>query len=148
MEFFSTKKEWEQHLKPKLVSTPVEEASWMKIDADGVYESTETLLNSHRQSGIPSSKKIPGVSGVNPVTWGCFRSREIVSTTIIESESFRAWAQEAFEMFTMWARCFPRMSEEHRFLQQLEKDVVLVSVVGQRYVGEEGGKLWKLLLES
>ena len=41
-----------------------------------------------------------------------------------------------------------RMSEEHRFLQQLEKDVVLVSVVGQRYVGEEGGKLWELLLES
>ncbi len=145
---FCTKEEWEDHLKPKLIAAPVEEISWMKTDADGLYESTETILDGQNNHSTTSSKKLAGASGVNVVTWGCFRSREIVSTTIIEGESFRAWSQEAFALYGAWSRCFPKDSEERRFLRQLEKNLVLVSVVGQRYVGEEGGKLWKLLLES
>ena len=46
--------------------------AWMKIDADGVYESTETLLNSQRQSGTPSSKKTPGGERRQSSDLGCF----------------------------------------------------------------------------
>ena len=120
----------------------------MKTDAEGLYESTETVLEGQRKHGSTSSKKLAGASGVNVVTWGCFRSREIVSTTIIESESFRAWAEESYSLYTHWARCFPKDSEEQKFLQGLKNEVVLVSIVGQQYVGDQGRRLWEFLLED
>ena len=147
-EFFCFKQEWEAHLKPKLISTPIEEVSWMKTDVEGVYESTETLLNGQRKQGTISSKTTPGTSGVNAVTWGCFRSREIVSTTIIESESFRAWSDEAFQLFVEWARAFPKGSPEEIFLKGLRKDLVLVNVVGQVYSGSQQRRMWELLLDD
>ena len=147
VEFFCSKQHWEEDLKSKLIRTPQEEVSWMKTDAEGVYESTETVLESRQLQGKPTSKRTPGTPNLNPVTWGVFAGREIITPTIIEPESFRVWGQEAFEIWSGWRRIYPRGSEEEKLLGDLRRNSVLVNCVGQDYVGE-GGKtsLWNLLL--
>lgn len=149
VEFWTTKEEWETRLRPKLVQTSTEDFSWMKIDATGVFESTETLISaSAKKQGKITSKRTPGTSGVNSVTWGVFRSKEVISPTIIEPESFKAWSEEAFAIWHEWRRCFPKGSEEEVFLEKMRRDCVLINVVGQKYVGEQGMDLWKLLREE
>lgn len=145
VEFFCSRKEWEEALKPKLIDTPQEDVSWMKTDAAGVYESSEMIL-SKQNKRKSSSARTPGTSGINAVTWGVFRGKEIVTPTMIEPESFRAWGEEAYAIWSEWRRCFPRGSEEEKALEKMRNDVILVNIVGQKYVGEDGKKLWSLLL--
>lgn len=147
VEFFCPRNSWPA-LKQKLINAE-EDVSWMAVDHNGTFESTDTVNDSRKMNGHgASSKKTPGTSGVNAVTWGVFRGKEIVTPTIIEAESFRAWAEEAYSIWGEWRRCFPRGSEEEQCLERCRQDIVLVNVVGQRYVREEGQLLWKLLLED
>ncbi len=44
--------------------------------------------------------------GPNAVTWGVFPGKEIVQPTIVESISFLAWKDEAFQLGAEWARCY------------------------------------------
>jgi methylenetetrahydrofolate reductase (NADPH) len=148
VEFFCSRAEWENVLRQKLVDTPKDHLSWMKTDADGVYESSDNITNDGPKPAR-SSKRTPGQSGVNAVTWGVFRGKEIVTPTIIESESFRAWGEEAFAIWAEWRRCYARGSSEEQTLESLRKDLVLVNVVGQDYVGGHEGngrELWDVLL--
>ena len=119
----------------------------MKTDALGVYESTETVLRSQQTQSKPTSKRTPGTPNLNPVTWGVFAGREIITPTIIEPDSFRAFSSEAYAIWSELRRVYPRGSEEERFLRDVRADRVLVNCVGQRYVGEDGKTaLWDLLL--
>ncbi|KPI42172.1 Methylenetetrahydrofolate 1 [Cyphellophora attinorum] len=148
VEFFCSRSEWENVLRKKLVETPQDHLSWMKTDAEGVYESSDNITNGASKPGRSSSKRVPGQSGVNAVTWGVFRGKEIVTPTIIESESFRAWGEEAFAIWAEWRRCYARGSSEEQTLEALRKDLVLVNVVGQDYVGGHEGngrELWDVL---
>ncbi|KAK5071176.1 methylenetetrahydrofolate reductase 1 [Lithohypha guttulata] len=145
VEFFCPSDRWES-LRQRLIDASEFDVSWMKVDAEGNFESTDTV--SDVQKDGPSSKQTPGTSGVNTVTWGVFRGKEIVTPTIIEAESFRAWGEEAFSIWREWRVCFPRGSEHEKCLEKCRKDVVLVNVVGQKYIGEDGRSLWKLLLED
>ena len=131
VEFFCSKQHWEESLKGKLTSMSVDEVSWMKTDVDSVFES----------NGPNSSV----------VSWGMFRAKEIVAPTIIEGESFRAWAEESYGIWKEWLRCFPHGSEEEKFLQRMRQECVLVNVVGHGYIGGnkgDGARLWKMLQDD
>jgi methylenetetrahydrofolate reductase (NADPH) len=169
VEFFCSRAEWEGSLRQRLLDCGREALGWMKTDAQGVFESS--AQQAHRTNGIkapataptnptstintdapiptPPSNTLPGVENtVNAVTWGVFPSREILTPTIIEAESFRAWATEAFAIWSEWRRCFPRDSAEARYLESVRNDVVLVNVVGEEFRGGhagEGGRLWRIL---
>ncbi|KIX09664.1 methylenetetrahydrofolate reductase [Rhinocladiella mackenziei CBS 650.93] len=150
VEFFCPRQEWENHLKPLLIKFDSEHVGWMKTDANSVFESSEAVVQKE-STDKPTSKHTPGVSTVNAVTWGVFRGKEIITPTIIESESFRAWGEEAYSIWSEWKRCFPRGSEEEQFLECMRLDSVLVNVVGQNYIGGHGGdgaQLWKVLLQD
>ena len=146
VEFFCPSDKWSA-LRQKLIDASETDVSWMSVDAEGEYESTETISSGIQTNGT-TSKRTPGTSGVNAVTWGVFRGKEIVTPTIIEAESFRAWSEEAFSIWEEWRRCFPRGSEEEKCLQRCKQDSVLVNIVGQRYIRDEGQVLWKLLLDD
>lgn len=148
VEFFCPRDVWPA-VKQKLIDASEEDFSWMAVDHNGTFESTDTVSDSRKAKGHDaSSKRTPGTSGVNAVTWGVFRGKEIATPTIIEAESFQAWADEAYSIWAEWRRCFPRGSEEEKCLDRCRQDVVLVNVVGQRYVREEERLLWKFLLED
>ncbi|KAH8731920.1 methylenetetrahydrofolate reductase-like protein [Phaeosphaeriaceae sp. PMI808] len=71
--------------------------------------------------------------GVNPVTWGTFAGKEIVTPTIIEAVSFRSWLEEAFSIWREWQRVYPG-------------DVWLCNVIWADFV--EGDGLWEFLGEA
>lgn len=148
VEFFCSKDHWEENLRPKLLNIPTEDLSWMKTDARSVFESSDTVNRRRRDSKRVSSTQQPGKGGINAVTWGVFRGKEIVTPTIIEAESFIAWAEESYLIWAEWRRCFPRGCEEEKFLNKMRDGSVLVNIVSHRYIGEDKGVLWKTLLDD
>ncbi|OSS46634.1 hypothetical protein B5807_08966 [Epicoccum nigrum] len=81
--------------------------------------------------------------GVNPVTWGTFAGKEIVTPTIIEAVSFRSWRDEAFSIWKEWQRIYPTKSATGKLLRETRNDVWLVNVIWGDYV--EGDGLWEFL---
>ena len=81
--------------------------------------------------------------GVNPVTWGTFAGKEIVTPTIIEAVSFRSWRDEAFSIWKEWQRIYPTKSATGKLLRETRNDVWLVNVIWGDFV--EGNGLWEFL---
>jgi methylenetetrahydrofolate reductase (NADPH) len=142
VEFFVARSSWEADLKPQLQRYSEEKISWLKTDANDDFECS---ISSAANVDKMSSKPTPGLNGVNAVTWGVFKGKEIITPTIIEEQSFRAWGEEAYGIWREWRRVFPRGSEEEQFLERCRAEMCLVNVVGQQYVGEDGEKLWTIL---
>lgn len=126
VEFFLPKEQWPA-LKEKLDERP-DDFAYFSGDTTGEFETTDEL-------------------SVNPVTWGVFKGKEIITPTIIEAVSFREWQGEAFGIWREWGGCFKQGSESHRLLEGLRGDLWLVCVIGQDFTstGEEGD-LWDTLL--
>ena len=80
----------------------------------------------------------------NAVTWGVFPGKEIVTPTIIEEVSFRAWSEEAFGLWGEWAKVYGRASESGRLLNGIKDDYWLVNVIHHEYI--ERDALWNLLM--
>ena len=142
VEFFVSKPGWTKELRPLLAQHGEDEVSWIKTDCEGNFESSASSPNPLHPA---TSKPAAEATGINAVTWGVFRGKEIVTPTIIEEQSFRAWGDEAYGIWEEWRRVFPRGSEEERFLESCKRESVLVNVVGQQYVGRDGARLWEIL---
>ena len=142
VEFFVSRQVWEKELKPLLQEHGEDEMTWLKTDSRGDFESSTFPQKLADTTLTPSAA---GATGVNAVTWGVFRGKEIVTPTIIEEQSFRAWGDEAYGIWDEWRRVFPRGSEEEKFLESCKRDSVLVNVVGQQFVGKARGVLWETL---
>lgn len=127
VEMFVSKKDWHEHLLPKL-------------DACGnmvsyYYADSEDLF----KTNLP-----PNAS--NCVTWGVFPNREIVQTTIVEEESFKAWTEEAFAIWREWKLLYPKNSDSAKLIDEILNDYYLVTVLHHDYPNESA--LWDLLLED
>ena len=83
---------------------------------------------------------------VHSVTWGAFPGKEIVTPTIIEAMSFRAWADEAFGVWREWERCYPPGSVAREVLRGCAEELWLVNVIGHVY--RERDMLWEMLLAA
>lgn len=124
VELFVSKQDWEQKLKPKVTASPI--LSYYLGDSKGSFESSLT----------------PGSS--NAVTWGVFPDREILQTTIIEEESFKAWRDEAFSIWLEWAKLYKKNTPTSKLIHSIHDTYYLVSIVCHDYRNESG--LWDLLL--
>jgi methylenetetrahydrofolate reductase (NADPH) len=80
---------------------------------------------------------------VNPVTWGTFAGKEIVTPTIIEAVSFRSWLEEAFSIWREWQRVYAPKSASGELLRRTREGVWLVNVIWGDFVEGEG--LWEFL---
>jgi methylenetetrahydrofolate reductase (NADPH) len=77
------------------------------------------------------------------VTWGCFVGKEIVQSTIIEEESFKAWRDEAFGIWSEWELLFPLTSPTRKLLHSVGEQRWLVTVIHHDY--KRGHALWDFL---
>jgi len=84
-------------------------------------------------------------ASTNAVTWGVFPGKEIVTPTIIEEVSFRAWSEEAFGIWTEWAAVYGKGSETEVLLNAIRADSWLVNIIHHDYVEKDA--LWDLLLK-
>ncbi|WEW56109.1 methylenetetrahydrofolate reductase 1 [Emydomyces testavorans] len=163
VEFFCSQDDYHSYLKPLLQRYGHDEFAWFATNAAGDFESSSSPSTPTPTGPVDaifddmddSFSSSPG--GVNAVTWGVFRGKEIITPTIIEEVSFRAWGEEAFRIWDEWRRIFPRGSPSERLLRQTKDDVWLVCVIGQRFgaggepgkdATEEGKLLWKVLVEG
>ncbi|RPA87089.1 MTHFR-domain-containing protein [Ascobolus immersus RN42] len=124
VEFFIDREEWEE---VRRVLDGLEDVSYYAADAKGNF--------TQNASASPGS--------MNSVTWGCFPGKEIVSTTIIEEQSFQSWAEEAFGIWKEWAYVFPPKSATREFLFKTVEETVLVNVICHDYMTP--GRLWEIL---
>ena len=68
----------------------------------------------------------------------------IITPTIIEQVSFRAWLDEAFSIWSEWRRVYPPRSPTAKLLGDIHDGYWLVNVIHHAYV--EPRALWDLLL--
>jgi methylenetetrahydrofolate reductase (NADPH) len=123
VEFFLPSKDWEI-LKPRLENH--EQITFFAGNSAGDFEASDE-------------------NGVNPVTWGTFAGKEIVTPTIIEAVSFRSWIEEAYSIWREWQRIYPVKSATSKLLEETRKDVWLVNVIWGDFVDSKG--LWEFLLQ-
>ncbi|KAJ3472090.1 hypothetical protein NLG97_g11296 [Lecanicillium saksenae] len=83
-------------------------------------------------------------ASTNAVTWGVFPGKEIVTPTIIEEVSFRAWCEEAFGIWDEWSRVYGKGSDSEKLLGGIRDDYWLVNVIHHDFVDQQA--LWDLLL--
>ncbi|CAI4211324.1 unnamed protein product [Parascedosporium putredinis] len=129
VEFFLPTADWNA-LRAKLQDPAVHESiCFYAANVAGDFESSDAAAASPGGSLTPST---------NAVTWG-----EIITPTIIEEVSFRAWSEEAFGIWAEWARVYGKGSESEKLLDGIRKDYWLVNIIHHEFI--DGEALWKLL---
>ena len=69
-------------------------------------------------------------SGVNAVTWGVFPGKEILQPTVVDSNTFLVWKDEAFALWkSQWVQAYEEGSDTRKNLQHLHDTYFLVSLV-------------------
>lgn len=134
VEFFAPSSDWKV-LVDKLTAAQ-STASFYAVNAKGDFISSDS-------SGGLNSPTI-GAS-TNAVTWGVFPGKEIITPTIIEEVSFRAWGEEAFGIWAEWAKVYGRGSDSQKLLDAIKDDLWLVNIIHHDFVEKDA--LWKLLLD-
>jgi methylenetetrahydrofolate reductase (NADPH) len=121
--------------------------SWYASNAAGDFllADPDSDLVTHTSDSLDAAQNGDGKhsGSSNAVTWGTFPGKEIITPTIIEELSFRAWAEEAFEIWGEWARVYEKGSPSREVVEGVRKDVWLVNIIFHPFVEKEG--LWELL---
>ncbi|KAL2119308.1 hypothetical protein VTJ04DRAFT_6268 [Mycothermus thermophilus] len=127
------------------VATEAQQAETASSRTDsGTATTSSTTTRQQEQPSQTEEQQQPHEASTNAVTWGVFPGKEIVTPTIIEEVSFRAWSEEAFGIWREWAKVYPRGSPSARFLEAVRQDVWLVNIIHHDFVEANG--LWELLL--
>ncbi|KAJ6107566.1 Methylenetetrahydrofolate reductase 2 [Penicillium sp. IBT 18751x] len=129
VEFFCPNKDYMEILKPLFEKHGHDKLTWFATNQTGAFESS--LPTQPADVGLEELDSNP--DSLNAVTWGVFRGKEIVTPTIIEEVSFRAWGEEAFRIWDEWRRIYPHGSPTERFLHSAKNEAWLVCVIGQQF---------------
>jgi len=70
--------------------------------------------------------------GPNAVTWGVFPGKEIVQPTIVETISFLAWKDEAYQLSADWAGCYDAASPSRALINSITDEWYLINIGGCR----------------
>jgi len=97
-----------------------------------------------------------GDSDVNAVTWGIFNGKEIVQPTVVDSQAFLIWKDEAFSAWTStWGKIYSGKKNKEGelegldqgsidFLAKCSQEMWLINIVDNDFIE---GDLTKLLLD-
>ncbi|KAK1761029.1 methylenetetrahydrofolate reductase [Echria macrotheca] len=139
VEFFIPSKDWAV-LREKLQQPEVRERiCFFAANAAGDFVSSDT-----EGPSAEDDKQMLREASTNAVTWGVFPGKEIVTPTIIEEVSFRAWSEEAFGIWGEWAKVYGKGSESEKLLESVRADSWLVNIIHHDFV--ERDALWDLLV--
>jgi methylenetetrahydrofolate reductase (NADPH) len=110
--------------------------SLMAHKADG---STKYILSSGK---APSEGRV-----VTAVTWGVFDGRDIMQPTIVDSDSFNVWTEEAFAMWhSAWAAIYPEGSASRALVESIHDTYWHACIVDNDYVGGDIFKIFAQIL--
>ncbi|KAH9439400.1 hypothetical protein MCOR02_002957 [Pyricularia oryzae] len=147
VEMFLPSKDWKA-LREKLLSEK-DVVCFYASNAKGDFESSDgggdAPDGAPTGNGFADEQPLSSGSSTNAVTWGVFPGKEIVTPTIIEEVSFRAWSEEAFGIWAEWAKVYGKDSPSEKLLESLRADLWLVNIIHHDYIEKEA--LWDLLLK-
>lgn len=89
-------------------------------------------------------KCFTNTSGTNALTWGVFPGCEVKQPTVVDSESFIAWKDEAFQLWNLWAEIYDKNSVSHTIISNIVNSWYLVNIVDNNYVNPN---VWSLFAE-
>lgn len=103
------------------------------VHPDLIGELTEKIRNNpdltyyavKKNGGLETNA--PG-DGPNAVTWGVFPGKEIVQPTIVETISFLAWKDEAYQLGMDWAHCHSALSPSRQVIEKIMETWYLVNI--------------------
>lgn len=134
VEFFLPSAEWKK-LAEKLKSADVQgTVCFYAANAAGDF------VSSDQAGGAGGDIK---AASINAVTWGSFPGKEIITPTIIEEVSFKAWCEEAFGIFGEWANVYDKGSDSSKLLARARADSWLVNIIHHDF--KDPSALWNLL---
>jgi methylenetetrahydrofolate reductase (NADPH) len=82
---------------------------------------------------------------VSALTWGVFPGKEIVQPTVVDSESFMIWKDEAFDLWVSeWRALYEESSRSWEVLTSIHDEYFLVNVVEHDFVN---GDLYRIFPE-
>ncbi|KAI0525687.1 methylenetetrahydrofolate reductase 2 [Xylaria bambusicola] len=145
VEFFVSAAAWKR-LREKLMTPEISgKVTYYAANAAGDFVSSDFSSGVDVvMSNTNNSSYDTGESSTNAVTWGVFPGKEILTPTIIEEVSFRAWAEEAFGIFSEWAQVYGKGHDSERLLETARADCWLVNIIHHDYMDKEA--LWNFLL--
>ncbi|KAK4103971.1 hypothetical protein N658DRAFT_493449 [Parathielavia hyrcaniae] len=152
VEFFCPSRDWSV-LRERLTRPGMRDVvCFYATNGRGDFVSSDTELlppppprRSSAGGGADGEQQQEREASTNAVTWGVFPGKEIVTPTIIEEVSFRAWSEEAFGIWREWAKIYEPGSESERFLEGVKADAWLVNIIHHDYVDADA--LWDFLLD-
>lgn len=72
---------------------------------------------------------------VTAVTWGVFPEKEIVQPTVVDSESFKIWKDEAFNLWlNEWAIIYDKNSPSYNAIKEIHDTYYLINIVDHDFV--------------
>ncbi|KAK5662990.1 hypothetical protein OQA88_6404 [Cercophora sp. LCS_1] len=142
VEFFIPSADWKT-LRAKLEQPGMHDSvCFFATNAAGDFISSDTV---DPPSVDAQGKPLLREASTNAVTWGVFPGKEIVTPTIIEEVSFRAWSEEAFGIWGEWAKVYGKGSESEKLLEAVRSDAWLVNIIHHDFVEKDA--LWDFLLD-
>ncbi|KAJ6256651.1 hypothetical protein Dda_8516 [Drechslerella dactyloides] len=120
----------------------IPEAEWSVLRAKLEGSEDVSFYAGNKAGDFETS--MPSDTATNAVTWGAFPGKEIVTPTIIEEVSFRAWRDEAFDIWSEWQRIYPPSSPTAKLLGELKDKLWLVTIIHHDFVDTDA--LWKGVL--
>lgn len=147
IEILISKQDWEQNLKPL-----IEEHNLLDSEND---QDISYYVGAADLDTLETN--IPECNRSTAVTWGVFPNKEIIQSTIIEEQSFRAWKDDAFKILNEWAKlyliewkanvCNSGLREKYKNSYELIKSIhdnfYVITLFSNNY--QEGDTLWNLL---
>lgn len=136
VEFFIPSSEW-AILKQKLTGPEL-------LDSVCFYAGNARgdFVTSDDSGGVDDTRE--SAPSTNAVTWGVFPGKEIITPTIIEEVSFKAWCEEAFGIWGEWAKVYGRGSDSEKLLNGIHDEYWLVNFIHHDFVEKDA--LWEVLL--
>lgn len=110
---------------------------------------TELTYHAVRSNGEEVTNSDP--DHATAVTWGVFPGREVIQPTVVDPHSFRAWRDEAFELWlSQWQVIYNEDVEEEAVargvIQEIHDKWYLVNVVDNAYA-ETGSDIFQVFKE-
>ncbi|KAF1330216.1 Methylenetetrahydrofolate reductase, partial [Globisporangium splendens] len=103
--------------------------------------STKRYIQYHAVDFRGHSYSNAGKSAI-AVTWGVFPNKEILQPTIVDSNSFMAWKDEAFALWlSLWASLYDDESAASEVIHEIHDTYFLVSIVDNDFIG---GDIWSI----
>lgn len=114
------------------------------IKAAPMFPSVVIHSMSATDSKVTSTAK---ESGPCAVTWGVFPNQEIIQPTVVDKDSFLAWKNEAFDVWTkVWGDIYPEECPAKSVLKSIHDTYTLVTMYDNDFVGGDIFAIFKSVL--